>query len=181
VTPPLVNNADDPNTPQPNDGNLGFYRQDAKLSILFIEDDDDESTPPVSFYETLYRNLKNNDPSMVTVSAIAGPLDISNCPQASAPAPRYYQMVQDMGGVFEPICTPDWDNTFKIFGDTAFGARRFFPLSMTPSNTTQIQVTVNGQPATGWTYDATNNQVVFDPASVPAADSVIDITYPIGC
>ena len=45
-----------------------------------------------------------------------------------------------------------------------------------------ITVTVNGQTATGWTYDPNTNSVVFDENSIPEPSQTIIIEYGIwGC
>jgi hypothetical protein len=181
LTPPLVDHAKDPGTPWPSDGNLGFYRQDAKLALLFISDDDDESGPTVASYEAALLALKNGDPSMLTASAIAGPVDTS-CPLSTGPAPRYLQMAHDLGGAFVSICSPDWTAAFVKVAGSSFGPQSVFKLSMPATNPPGVQVQVNGLAVTtGWTYQPATNSVVFDPAQVPAVGSTVSITYNLGC
>jgi hypothetical protein len=182
LSAPLVNSSDDPRTALPNDGNAGFMRPDAKLAIVFLSDEEDYSTPPVSFYETFFKALKGDDPSMLSISAIVAPVALSTCPSASSAGTRYIQLAQSTGGVVESICTPDWASSLQNLSSSAFGPRRRFALSELPSDPAQISVQVNGIPVTGtWTYEDASRTVVFDEASAPPPGSIIQITYPLGC
>jgi hypothetical protein len=182
LSTPLVNHGDDPRTAMANDGNLGFLRPDAKLAIVFLSDEEDYSTQQVSFYETFFKSLKGNDPSQLSISAIVGPSSLASCPTASSSGNRYIALANATGGVVESICTQDWATSLDNLGSTAFGPRRKFMLAEKPSDPTQITVQINGVTVTtGWTFDAATNSVVFDEASPPAAGSVIQITYLLGC
>ncbi len=182
LTPPLVDHADDPRTPIPNDGNLGFLRPDAKLALIFISDSDDQSDGTVDFYAQFFASLKPN-PGMVNVSAVVSP-STTVCPSAEGPGPRYIDLAQRFNGVVEAICTPDWTASLQRVGSSVFGQQNIFPLSGWPADPSQISVVVNGAavPAgAGWHYDPATNSVVFDPQSTPGAGSHIDISYPLGC
>lgn len=182
LSSPLVNNADDTRTSAPNDGNAGFLRPDAKLAIVFLTDEEDYSTQDVSFYETFFKGLKGNDPTMLSMSAIAGPQNLASCPTASSTGSRYIKLANATGGIVESICTQDWASSLQNLSSTTFGPKRTFPLSDTPADPNQLTVTVNGVAVTGsWSYDATTNSVTFDETAAPAAGSVIEVTYPLGC
>src|SRR5690606_22983653 len=58
LSSPLVNNADDPRTPTPNDGNAGFLRDEAALAVIFVGDEDDHSPDDVATYVDWLRALK---------------------------------------------------------------------------------------------------------------------------
>jgi len=182
LSAPLVNNADDPRTAAPNDGNLGFLRDDAKLAVVFISDEDDSSGNTVSFYETFFKGLKGNNPSLLSMSAIVGPTDMSTCPTASSTGSRYIALANATGGVVDSICTPDWAASLEKLSRNAFGPKRSFKLSDQPGDPSRITVQVNGTAVTsGWSYDAPTNSVVFTSDAVPAAGAIIDVTYPLGC
>jgi hypothetical protein len=182
LSPPLITSADDPSSPQPADGNLGFLRKEAKLALVFLSDEEDFSPHPVAFYETFFRALKDNDSSMLSISAIVGPANLNACPTASSSGNRYIALAAATGGIVESICTPDWASSLKKLSETTFGARRRFPLSQVPEDPAQLQVVVDGAPQpTGWTYEAAENAVVFDATSAPPAGSFVEITYPLGC
>jgi hypothetical protein len=185
LSPPLVNSVSDPSTPLPNDGNAGFLRQDAKLAIVFVSDENDFTVgivnDDVSFYETFFKALKGNDPSLLSISAIVAPENLGSCPTASSSGIRYMKLARATGGVVESICTPNWAASLNAIGGNAFGPRRVFQLTEQPSDKSQITVHVNGVPASGWTYDPLTNSVIFTEASTPGAGAVVQITYPLGC
>ncbi len=137
---------------------------------------------PVSFYETYFRALKNDDPSLLTVSAIVGPENLSTCPTAASVGSRYLALARATGGVTESICTPNWAASLKNLSDNAFGARRSFALSQLPADPAQITVTVDGEPVTsGWTYEAAPNAVIFEVGKAPEAGALVEVSYPLGC
>jgi hypothetical protein len=182
LSTPLVNSADDPRTSLPNDGNAGFLREDAKLAVVFVSDEEDYSPQTVPFYETFFKSLKGNDPTMLSISAIVGPVALATCPTASSSGTRYIALANATGGVFESICTPDWATSLANLSTSAFGPRRRFTLSETPADSAQIVVEVNGVSVAGtWTYEPSSRTVIFDEASAPPSGSIVRITYPLGC
>jgi hypothetical protein len=179
---PLVNSADDPRTVLANDGNGGFLRDDARLVLIFVTDEEDFSPQSVAYYETFFRGLKGNDSSLLSISAISGPENLATCPTASSTGSRYLALARATGGVTESICTPNWAASLQKLSDSAFGPKRRFTLSQTPADAAQLGVLVNGVPVgSGWTYDAASNSVVFDVGSVPPPGALIEVTYPLGC
>jgi len=182
LSDPLIYGEDDPRTAQSNDGNGGFLRPEAKLAIIFLSDEEDFSSQPVSFYETYFLALKGNDKSKLSVNAIVGPMDLSTCPTSSSSGSRYMQLASATGGVVESICTPNWASSLEKLSNSAFGPNRNFPLSEVPADATRITVQVDGAPVTaGWRYDARTNTVVFEREAAPAPGSLVEITYPLGC
>ncbi|MDY7225269.1 choice-of-anchor D domain-containing protein [Hyalangium rubrum] len=182
LSAPLLHGVDDPRTPQVDDGNGDFLRSDARLAIIFVTDEEDFSTQDVSFYETYFRALKDNDPSKLSISAIAGPEDLATCSTASSAGTRYIELARATGGVVESICTPNWAESLEKLSSTTFGPKRSFPLSEVPADTTQIVVTVDGVQVTqGWTYDASTNSILFDVGAAPPPGAYIEVTYPLGC
>ncbi|QSQ16612.1 choice-of-anchor D domain-containing protein [Myxococcus landrumensis] len=182
LSDPLLYNQDDTRTQQPNDGNGGFLRQDAKLAIIFLSDEEDFSAQPVSFYETYFLALKGNDKTKLSINAIVGPMDLSTCPTSSSSGSRYIQLAQATGGVVESICTPNWAASLEKLSNSAFGPNRKFPLTQVPADAARIVVTVDGVPVTtGWEYDAATNSVIFERAAAPAPGTWVEVTYPLGC
>lgn len=183
LSQPLVGEVDDPNTPLANDGNAGFLRADARLSIIVVSDADDQSPDTVANYEAFFKSLKGNDPGQFVFSGIVTPDNkATTCPNGESSGDRYMQLAAATGGTIENICTSDWGTTLAKLSMSAFGPTTHFPLSVKPSDPGQITVVVNGQQVTaGWSYDAATNTVIFDDADAPPAGSTIDITYPVGC
>lgn len=176
LSPPVVNSAKVPNTPHPNDGNLGFYRPEARLSVIFVTDEDDDSSKSPEFYLDFFRNLKGvANAEKVTVHGVLG----NDCTTAEA-GTRYMPVIQGTGGKVESVCTSNWGQTVVSLAESTFGYRMRFPLSSTPVGAPTVRV--NGQVVTsGWTWDPATNSVVFDSNSVPPAGARIDITYTPAC
>ncbi|RKG85851.1 choice-of-anchor D domain-containing protein [Corallococcus terminator] len=182
LSDPLLYNLDDPRTPQAADGNGGFLRQDAKLAIIALSDEEDFSSQPVAFYETYFLALKGNDPAKVSFNAVVGPADLTTCPSASSSGSRYMELAQKLGGVVDSICTPNWATSLEKLSESAFGPNRNFPLSEKPADTGAITVRVEGTPVVGgWTYDGRTNAVIFDRQRAPPPGALVEITYPLGC
>src|SRR5690606_15773631 len=89
LSSPLVNSVDDSRTALPMDGNAGFLREEARLVLIFLADEEDFSPQSTAFYETFFRGLKGNDETMLSISAITGPDNLSTCPTASSSGTRY--------------------------------------------------------------------------------------------
>jgi hypothetical protein len=182
LSDPLIYQADDPRTALANDGNGGFLREDAKLAIIFLTDEEDFSAQPVSFYETYFRALKGNDPSKLSINAIVGPLDLGTCPTSSSSGSRYIQLAQATGGTVESICTPNWAASLEKLSNSAFGPNRRFTLTEEPADAERIVVEVDGVQVTeGWTYDAGTNSILFERDAAPAPGAMVEVTYPLGC
>ncbi|WP_225412127.1 choice-of-anchor D domain-containing protein [Stigmatella hybrida] len=182
LSQPLLHNTDDPRTAQAADGNGGFLREDARLALIFLTDEEDFSPQPVAFYETYLRALKNNEASKLSVSAIVGPTNLSTCVTASSSGARYIQLAEATGGVVESICTPNWAESLKKLSSNTFGPNRSFPLSEQPENPSQISVTVDGVPVTsGWHYNPDTRAILFEAQAAPPPGALVEVTYPLGC
>lgn len=167
--------------PMINTNNLGFLRPDTMLSVVFISDEEDQSSRPRAFYENFFRNLKG-DPTLVTASAIVGTTN----PECVSPtgvgdyAPRYLNVARATGGVTESICSPNWSQALTNIGQAAFGIRRRFPLSSAPVVATLgVRVAGNPLPAGAFSYDAAANAVELLVA--PAVGSPVEVAYSTAC
>ncbi|HWV37010.1 MAG TPA: choice-of-anchor D domain-containing protein, partial [Vulgatibacter sp.] len=73
LSSPLVDSAQAPKSPIPNDGNLGFYRPDAKLSVIIVSDEEDHSPKSVAAYTAFFRGLKGpGNADRVKVHSVVG-------------------------------------------------------------------------------------------------------------
>jgi hypothetical protein len=77
----------------------------------------------------------------------------------------------------------DFTVALQNIGWASAGFRTTFELSELPSDVGAIEVTLNDEPALGWSYDSALNAVLFDEASIPEAFAEVSIRYPIegGC
>jgi hypothetical protein len=174
LSPPLVDSADDPRTPQPDDGNLGFLRSEAALAVVFMAERDDQSADDVNTYVQFLQSVKGmGQPQRVTAYAIAPTL--TPCPTAGGTGDRYGQVALKTGGEWLDVCNSDYSGLLAEVAQKAVGPQQRFPLSGTPEAGT-ISVWLDGtQQDSGWSYDAASNTVQFD--QVPAAGTQIEVHY----
>jgi hypothetical protein len=177
--------------------NGGFVREDAKLVIIIVSDEADQSPAPVDFYVDFFKSIKGyrND-QLMDVSVIVGdtPSGCSANGISAEAAPRYVFVQQATGGVFRSHCSANWATTLGDLGLDSFAARTQFPLTR-PANPATIAVFVdnhdgNGQQAIpedldgsgdGWEYDAPSNSIVFGDDVVPARGATISVSYEATC
>ncbi len=194
LSPPLIDNTDDPNTPQPNDGNAGFLRPDASLYVLWVTDADDGTdgsgtiVADPNYYVQFLLSLKPGRPDLVTASGVIG---LPSCPTAEGVGTRYMQVINALGGIVADICSPDWNGILTKIGQDAFTPRSVFPLSHAPDGR-NVTVSIDGQnvPETAsdgssnWHFDPTiglYGAVVFDNGRGPGPNQTVTITYPVPC
>lgn len=174
-----------------NTHNANFLRPSAALAVVFVSDEPDSSSRPVSFYENFLRNIKGfQNTAMLSSSAVVG----TTAPRCSSPdgravyAPRYIAVANNTGGVVESICSANWGQTLTNIGRNSFGLRRQFTLSSQPvpqtvavaiDGTAVISVDATGQ--VNWTYESASNVVSFAETSAPPAGSTITVTYTVAC
>ncbi len=176
LSSPLVGSIDDYRTTISQDGNLGFYRTDARLVIVVVSDEEDQSLQNSSFYSTFFTQLKI-DPNMVKVNVV---LDTAACSSGSTHNTKYEDVAAATGGRTENICTTDWGTTLSQFAISNTTLKTRFTLTTVPENG-EIIVKVNGvqvDPAS-YRYDSNVNEIVFNQAPVPGA--VIEVIYTVGC
>lgn len=174
--------------------NAGFYREDAKLYVILVTDEEDQSDGTAQLYVDYFRNLKGvGNPDLLNISAIAGPPP-NGCDTAEANQVDY-DAVNMVGGQFRSICSADWANMVSSLGLDVFNARRQFPLSRpaTPgtisvevcdadSNNNPINCqTVMMDPTNGWTFDVNLNAITFHGIAIPGPSEIIKIDYESIC
>jgi hypothetical protein len=177
LSPPLSTNANDARTPQPNDGNLGFLRDEAALAVVFVSDEDDHSPDEVETYVSYLRTLKGaGQPQRVSLFAIAPPR--AGCATAGGAGGRYAEAARLTGGDVLSVCAPDYQPFLQQVAQRAFSPQDRFALADTPEPGSLV-VRVDGQVVTNWTYAAADNAVVFDVQPAPGAQ--IEVQYQRTC
>jgi hypothetical protein len=185
LTEPLVND------PQ---WNGGFLREDAKLYLIMLSDEQDQSRGSVDFYVDFFQSIKGpRNTDMMKMSAIVG--DAPNgCPAGSSQptagsGSRYIEVANRTGGIFVSICTSNWAQSLQSLGLDAFAAIREFPLSR-PADPSTLTVTVDGVPIpacaqpecpTGYTYFPDTNSIYFGDNVVPGRGARIEVDYEAVC
>jgi hypothetical protein len=178
LSSPLADQADDPRTPQPLDGNRGFLRDSARLAVVFLADEDDHSGFDPTSYAQFLDGLKGPNMSHRTEAHAIVPK--GGCITAGPSAPRFEQMAAATGGITANICGGYSDLLSQILG-RASGPQADFRLTFPARSPGEITVLVNGGPVTAdsWYFDAATNSVVF--GSVPAPGDQIEVRYVADC
>jgi hypothetical protein len=187
---------------QPNSTgtNAGFLREDAKLYVIMISDEEDQSTGPVDLYVDFFQNLKGfRNRNLVSVSAIAGGVP-NGCGEAAVAGTRYKDAVDAIAnGLFLDICAGDWGSYLTQLAFDSFGLKTQFFLSRNADPNaltvciamddpavnmsapcTNVAAAAEGA-ATGYFYDASSNSIVFNTGSVPQRGQFVKVTYEAAC
>lgn len=161
--------------------NGDFVRSDANLVILIVTDEDDHSREEVTTYVDTLSATKGD--MAWNISAIAGdPPEGCHSPIADAVVgTRVIEAVTLTGGVFESLCSADFEAVLSALGLSAVGMTDTFPLSVLPT-VDSIEVRVDGvdiyqRDQDGWRYDAGENAIIFDGLAVPRAGQGVLIKY----
>lgn len=154
--------------------NAGFMREGARLHVIFISDEDDNSpgydSGDASYWTTYVDSIIAAKGSVddVRFSAIVGPVP-DGCDGAE-PGTGYTDAVLATGGSLISICD-DWTSQLDTLVDVSV-EHTTFPLSRLPVRST-LEVMVNGSTrGQGWTYDRFQNAVVFTVAPPSTGDQV---------
>jgi hypothetical protein len=177
--------------------NGGFLRDNAKLHVIIVSDEPDQSRGPTDLYVDFFRNLKGfRNESLVAVSAIAK-RDGESCSSDDGDVgdERYETVVDALHGRFQSLCDQDWSDNMRQLGLDSVGLQVEFFLSRAATESSLSVCVRNGsstapcQPATetsdgaanGWFYDAAANSIVFNPGSVPQRGSRVEVRYDAFC
>ncbi len=154
--------------------NEDFYREEAKLNLVGLTDEVEQSANPWSYYVALFQGYKA-DPNDVMFHAIAGDYP-SGCGTAE-PGENLYQAVVATGGTFLSICATDWGSNMTELAESSAADLSSFALTQAPVPET-IEVYIDGVRTTaGWTYDSGDTVVRFDDDHIPGGGTTINISY----
>lgn len=163
--------------------NAGFLRDDAKLYVVWVTDENDGSPSNPPAYQTQIAAAKGGDLSQVFFAAIAGPEPLG-CGlfslETAEAATRYIDIIEATGGLFGSICESDFGVSLQDLAFQVTSSGGTFPLSELPDPTT-IKVLIDGIPqaTTTWTYLVSQNAVTFVPGFEPAGGAQVTISYDV--
>jgi hypothetical protein len=182
LSSPLVDGADDPRTPQPNDGNQGFVRAAARMAVVVLSDEDDHSGFAPESYIQFLQSFKGTGSAHRSQLYALVPTD-KRCTTAGEPGSRFASVARGTGGAVDSVCQGDYRAFLDGLLARAEQPQADFPLTAQPAGTAEMTVQVNGQRVDGtkWRYDAARNAVVFDSGSVPKAGDRIQVRYRSVC
>jgi hypothetical protein len=181
--------------------NLGFIREEATLSVIYVSDENDctdrgslaaydnglscyeHSDDLVSMYDLIddYSSLKTGG-ARIMVSSIVGPDIVENC-EGSVPGDRYRTMTEAFGGIQGSICEENFSEIMNDLGLQVSGLLYSFQLSyLAIFDTLEVwidEVSVVEDEENGWTYNDTYGILYFHGDGVPARGSEIVVSYEI--
>src|SRR6185295_14389018 len=110
-------------------------RPDAYLYLVFISDEEDESSEDVRFFWRAFETTKGigND-GTVTTAAIMGDVPTNSC--GATPGARYKALSDLTGGEVGSICDPNFSTTLRKLATNAVGLKRKFALAEPPDPAT---------------------------------------------
>lgn len=150
-----------------------FLRDDTKLVMIYLSDEDDFSTVSPTTMAGRLHSLKTS-PDMSVAHAVAGDVPGGCTSNGGAQAGNdYYDLVTLTGGAFLSICAEDWGTPMEELARESL-ALSVFHLGGDPIEDT-IRVEINGITNTDWTYDPALNAIVF--SVVPDEGASIDVSY----
>jgi hypothetical protein len=165
--------------------NQGFWRQDAALHIVYVSDEEDQSTSPTRPAWNTWMDTVKARPELVQSHAITG-IPTQMCNAIWDPGTSYIAYADHTGGMVFDLCASDWSPFMDDIGFAASGLRReFFMLSPAAvGSTIDVSVTtdIGGQPVTSvftdsdFTYDPDGPSITFLDF-VPEPGAVVRISY----
>lgn len=174
-----------------NGHNTGFLREDARLGVVYVSNEPEQSNPTFGaparapdFYFDHLLSLHDFDRRRLVISSIVGDLP-SGCTGPGgfgAAAPRYVDLAERTGGVFASVCSTDFATVLHGIAERTFGVTTFFPLAH-PAVPSSVEVRVDGVlvPADQWSYDGAREAVVFTPFATPPAGAEVEVRYGVPC
>jgi hypothetical protein len=139
--------------------NEGVFREDAELHLISFSDEPEQSYERWWVYVDRLQALKK-EPEDVTFHGVGGDQPLG-C-EGFRPYYLYYQAIVATGGEYRSICGTDYIGHMQALGAAVTPERYAFPLSEQPMLET-LKVEVDGVwQERGWSYDAEENQVLFE-------------------
>ena len=162
-----------------------FFRESAKLVVIFVSDEPDHSPSGWSSYIAFFDSIKPAGDFIPygVIGDVPGGCDYQygNHTRSAAAGYGYWDLIDHYGGNWYSICASDWGVQLQDLAGEVTGRRSFTLDEPDPIEDT-IEVAVNGQITTEWLYDPALNAVVFNDGHVPEEGKTINITYAVwGC
>lgn len=158
--------------------NEGFYRDDAKLNLVAISDEPEQSSNDYTYFVSLFQSLKSDSDDLVMHAVAAdNPSNGGSNTCGASYDPRYENASTDTGGLYLSICATDWGSHLETLAENSTADLSSFELTDIPVPET-IEVQVDGiTTVQGWSYNPVDNSVDFETDFVPEGGSTIDVDY----
>ncbi len=156
--------------------NEGFGRDDAKVMLVLVSDEPEQSQGSWDDYVVEILKLEPT----TGISAIAG--DVPGGGGCASAGYGYYEASMATGGLFFSICDSDWGSNLQLLAELSTAAPYdCFTLAGRPVRESTIEVLVDGELNQDWTYEPHENAVCFAEADVPEGGSYVEISYYLEC
>lgn len=153
-----------------------FWREDSKLIIIYVSDEDDSSSGITPTSIKTYTVGAKGGADYVTAHAVAGDYPGGCTANGGAQeGAEYYTTVTYLNGVFLSICEDDWGTPLETLANESI-LKSSFLLAESPVEHS-ISVTVDGVTSADWTYDSSSNAIEFDSGAIPVAGATIYVSY----
>ncbi len=157
----------------PGGCNEGFLRPGALLHAVTLSDEEEQSGRSGSYWASQLEGYVT-DPNLLKVSGV---LDINTrCGDGSGPD-GYIDAINETGGAVLNICNANWGASFTDIASAVLEGLNTYNLS-DPASPESIEVLVNGQPTTDFTYVEASATVSISSPSIGEND-VVEISYSI--
>jgi hypothetical protein len=156
--------------------NSYWFRDDAKLNLVGVSDEPEQSSGTYSTYVSYFQELKDDEDDVV-IHAIGG--DYPGGCATAEPYTGMYEATVATGGSFLSICATDWGAHLEELAENSAADLNSFELSEYPVPETIVVAIDSTQTTVGWDYEDDGNMVVFDNDHIPEGGSIIEIAYAI--
>ena len=159
---------------QNNSDAQNWMRADAALLIVFVSDEDDQSSLSTSEFiswvslvrqEVFVASVVNVDPAISICPTQYNAIDIGQ---------NYMDVANHFSGVTIDICDVDWSSGVSQAAQQVQLIEEIV-LDFTPVDIDHIEVFVDNVLYPDWTWDEPNNKIVF--AVTPPESSIITVSY----
>lgn len=167
--------------------NEGFLRPNSLLNVIFLTNEEDQSSSSVNYVEALDAIkpvLPLGDRSWI--SHFMGVMSSDSACQTaewgfSSPGLRYMDLATASGGAKESICDADFKRALTNVRSRVLEVLTEFPLDRDPIVST-IRVFVDGveipnSTVNGWSYRESANSIRFHGTAIPKAGSRIKVDF----
>lgn len=181
--------------------NKGFLREDARLEIIILSDEEDQGLAAISFYVEFLANIKGwANVDRMHVNAIVGVKGVpagegDECVAADGGTAshgyRYIQASEDTGGKYGSICESDFEPIMSDIADITFNPKlQLFLSGLADPATVSVYKDFPEDGAdvfypcnSGWEFDPPSNSVIFDAGGgcVPQPLERIRVSYKLLC